>query len=188
MNEWMLGGTLLVALVFLLKFIFQNGGKVLRVNYQKRDFLFSAEERAFLAVLDEAVQDTWRVFGRIPVTDLLTPRNLDRDPEARKLFDTVESRRFSFVVCDKNDLGVICALQVDDVQSAPVSVKRSNDPLSNLCESAGLALIRVDSKKPQDAHTLREMIQSTRKRDSLFAVETDGRREPRFSSFEDLEL
>jgi hypothetical protein len=188
MHEWMLGGALLAALLFLLKFIFHNSGKVLRVNYQKRDFLFSSGERAFLKILDEAVGETWRVFGRIPVTDVLVSRNLDKDPEARKLFDTLESRRFSFIVCDKNDLGVICALQVDDVPPAPVTAKRSGDVLANLCESAGLALIRIDSRKLQDAATLRELIQSTRQRDALFAVETDGRREPRFSSFEDLEL
>lgn len=188
MNSWMLAGTALVALVFLMKFIFANGGKPMRVGYQKRDFLFSSEERAFLSILEEACGDTYRIFGRIPVTDLLTTRHLEQDPEARKIFDTLEARRFSFVVCDRNDLGVVCAVQVDDVQSVSTSSKRVADPLPTLCESAGLGLIRIDTHKQTDAATLREQILAASRRDPLFSVETDGRREPRFSNFDDLDL
>ncbi len=188
MNEWMLGGTLLIALFLLIKLIFPNNTRVMRVNYQKRDFLFSSGERVILKVLDEAVGDTWRVFGKIPVTDVLTPRNPDKDATTRKQFHSLEHCRFSFVVCDKNDLGVICVLQVDDAPPAPAATRPHGDPLLALCEGAGLMLIRVDSQKNTDPKTLRELIESARKRDPLFAVETDGRREPRFSSLDDLEL
>ncbi|MGI9212550.1 MAG: DUF2726 domain-containing protein [Methylococcaceae bacterium] len=188
MNSWMLAGAALVAFVFLLRFIFANGGKVMRVGYQKRDYLFSSEERAFLNILDAACGDTYRIFGRIPVTDLLTTRHLDKDPEARRIFDTLEPRRFSFVVCDRSDLGVVCVIQIDDVQSVSSTSKRPVDPLSALCESAGLGLIRIDTHKQTDAVTLREQILATSQRDPLFAVETDGRREPRFSNFDGLDL
>lgn len=188
MNSWMLAGAILVALFFLLKLIFASGGKVARVSYQKRDFLFTPDERAFLNVLDEAVGSTHRIFGKIPVADLLIPRNLDKDPEARRIFDEMEDRRFSFVVCDKDSLTIICALQLDDVTPGDKSKKRGGDPLLSLCEGAGLPLIRVSSHNLQDPSSLRELIQSSIKQDSLFTVESDGRREPKFSNFEGLDI
>ncbi len=185
-NPWMLAGAVLVALFFLYKLIFVNGGKMMRVSYQRRDFLFTPEERACLNILDEAMGQTHRIFGKIPVVDLLTSRNLDKDADARKMFEDMQQRRFSFVVCDKDNLTVVCALQVESLpRDRPNG--RGGDPLMALCEGAGLPFIRVSPQALPNAVSLREQIQSSVRRDPMFA-ESDGRREPRFSNFDDLDL
>ncbi|WP_018231811.1 DUF2726 domain-containing protein [Thioalkalivibrio thiocyanodenitrificans] len=74
--EWVL----LLAVVILVAVVAwklrAGGGKATRYPYVKIEGLFSPAERSFLGVLDQAVGDEYRVFGKVRVADAAKRRSL----------------------------------------------------------------------------------------------------------------
>jgi hypothetical protein len=66
--------------------------------------LFTAAERAFLGVLDEAVGQSYRIFGKVRVADVITARD-DLDRRTRQTAaNRTRSKHFDFALCSPTDL------------------------------------------------------------------------------------
>jgi hypothetical protein len=188
MNGWMIAGIAALVILFLLiRAITKNPGKPTRPNYQKLDFLFSPEERFFFTALKQAVEESHEVFGKIPVADILQLRRFGQPDAARQSSEINIHQRFDFVLCKKPDLAVTCALQLVE-HSVPGRKSRSSDPLQAICESVGLPLIKFETEPLYDPATIRQTIIAAIHKEPMYLIETDGRKEPRFSNLENLDL
>ncbi|OQY55820.1 MAG: topoisomerase [Candidatus Parabeggiatoa sp. nov. 2] len=110
--------------------------------YQKQGLLFSPAERSFLSVLSQVVREDIQVFGKVRVADVITPRKNMSRREWQKAFNKISAKHFDFLLCEKTDVSIICAIELDDKSHQSNRRKSRETFLENACRSAGVPLAR----------------------------------------------
>jgi len=176
------GIAVLIVSILLAKRLTRRSGKLSRHPYQKHVALFSADDRAFFQRLKEAMAEDYEIFGKIRVDDIIIPKKGiyldDNSPLAGRYFD--------FVLCDKKNLTVACAIQLHDKTQADRG--SAPDPLQAICENLGLPWVRVHVKADYSVEEVREKLRVAMAKEPFYLGETDGRKEPRISSLENLKF
>jgi hypothetical protein len=171
-----------ILLAFLLKRLFWRGKKPSRYPYQRNSLLFSADDRAFFRALQDAVGAEYEIFGKIRVSDIIVQKKGVSGPAVNAAFNPIEGCHFDFVLCEKKILAVACAVQLHD------KTQSEEDPLMPICENVGLPFVRFPIKADYSAEAIREKLHTAMVKEPLFVVETDGRKEPRISSLDDMKF
>jgi hypothetical protein len=163
-------------------------GKPARVDYQKRDFLLSPEERLFFTALKQAVGDQYEIFGKIQVRDVVSSRSGPGRPSPLAEYEVLEGRHFAFVLLNPADLSIACAVQLREHSWGGKQSQASTDPLKFICHAAGLPFVIFEAGPLYDANEIRELIAAAVHKEPLYFAESDGRKEPRISGLENFEL
>lgn len=144
-----------VSLVFLSKrFISQTKA----YSYQKKATLFSPAERSFLGVLQQAVGENARVFGKVRVADVLSPgRGMSRSGWQTS-FNKISGKHFDFLLCEPGNLSILCAIELNDRSHDAAQRKDRDVFLENACRSAGLPLIWVSAKAAYSIPEIQEVL------------------------------
>ncbi len=147
----------IVSLVLLLIVVFvvlaalksKQGGASGSVGfpYQPAKTLFSAAERSFLGVLDQAVGSEHRVFGKVRVADLATVKPGLGNSARQGALNRVAFKHFDFVVCRAGDLSVVCAVELNDKSHTSKRAQARDDLLANVCRAINLPLLTVPAKQ-----------------------------------------
>ncbi|MBS1159834.1 MAG: topoisomerase [Proteobacteria bacterium] len=143
----MRGVVIILALLAIVVFVIlkrRNGtapGKPEGLPYVPGEGLFSAAERSFLGVLDQAVDGHFRVFAKVRVADVLsiaigTPKSL-----RQKAFNQISGKHFDFVLCRLGDLKPVCAIELNDKSHEQAERKGRDKFLEDACAAAGFPLI-----------------------------------------------
>lgn len=145
---FLLGLSALVLLFFVLS-LRRRFSPRFRLPYLADEALFTASQRAFQAVLEEAVGPVYRVYGKVRAADVigLRPRLTWRERERAEM--RLAAYGFDFIVCRPESSAIACAIHL-----APRSRLRSGvpkDQLDRICAAAGLPLARF---REQDSYVL----------------------------------
>ena len=125
--------------------------------YVLGDGLFSPAERSFLGVLDQAVGNDFRVFGKVRVADVVevakgTPKSL-----WQRAFNRISAKHFDYVLCSPGDLKPLCAIELNDQSHAQDNRKGRDKFLEDVCAAAKLPLIFIPAQR---SYTLPEVCQA----------------------------
>jgi len=145
---WIIVAVMLVATaLFLLARCFEKGQPSQEaLPYQKADTLFSPAERSFHGVLHQAFGNNAIIFGKVRVADVVVPKaGLSRSAR-QKAFNKISAKHFDFLLCDKADLSVICALELEDGSHNSKRRHQRDELLKGVCVAAGVPLIQVPAK------------------------------------------
>lgn len=153
--SWILIVVLIVAAFFLLTVLSGKKPPVGSVGlpYRREDTLFSAAERSFLGVLDQAVGPDHRVFGKVRVADIAKVKSGLNDSARRGALNRIASKHFDFVVCRASDLGVLCAVELNDKSHSTKRAQARDQLIENVCKTIDLPLLQITAKaaySPQD--------------------------------------
>ena len=145
---WIAVGLFIVVLVVLLarkqqKSLTRMDGSL---SYQKLPVLFSLAERSFLGVLDLAVGNDFRIFGKVRVADLLAPQGGLSKSERQVALNRINRKHFDFVLCRSDDLTVLCAIELNDASHQQKHRQERDELLADVCRRAGLPLIIFDAR------------------------------------------
>lgn len=134
--------------------------KATNYPYVKSEVLFSPAERSFLGVLDQAVGDMYRVFGKVRVADVASVMKMSDRGSRQRAFNRVSSKHFDFILCSKTDLAVVAAIELDD-QSHQKSKRKERDAfIVSLCEAIGLPLVQVPAQRAYSVPEVRARVMS----------------------------
>jgi hypothetical protein len=136
-----------VAVVLVLARLKGGSGGTAVADYSKRRTLFSPAERSFLGVLEQAVGEEYRVFGKIRVADVLEPRHGMSRSARQSALNRISAKHFDFVLCARGDLSIVCALELDDASHNEAGRRDRDAFLAAACESAALPLLRVPAER-----------------------------------------
>lgn len=189
MNGIILGGIALAAMLLLaVRGWSGRGGKAGRTGYQKQDFLFTPEERLFYTALKQAVGEDYEIFGKIRASDLIAPRPSARGNPSPEELEVLSEHHFAFVLCNRSDLAVACAVQLQEHFQGGRKSQRQPEPLAPACHAAGLPLVVFAAGPWYDLNELRETIAQAVRKEPLYVAESHGRREPRISGLENIDI
>ena len=158
--SWTLLLLVLVVVVVLLAVVGrQQTGKV-GFPYQPAKSLFSAAERSFLGVLDQAVGPEHRVFAKVRVADLASVKPGLGQSARQGALNRIAAKHFDFVVCRATDLAVVCAVELDDRSHGSKRAKARDEFVATVCSTIGLPLVHVPAKASYVVSEIRDQFQT----------------------------
>ena len=144
---WIALAVVLIALIVLIAVKqkqLHNGEE--DAPYTRTPALFTPAERSFLGVLDLAAGKDFRVFGKVRVGDVLSPR-AGQDRSTRQIaLNRINRKHFDFILCCPDDLTVLCAIELNDASHQRKDRQKHDEFLEKACRSAGLPLILFDAR------------------------------------------
>ncbi|MGF1807490.1 DUF2726 domain-containing protein, partial [Aliivibrio sifiae] len=146
--------------------------------------LFTPAERSFFGVLQQAVAtDNVLVFGKVRVADVIAPEKGMTKSAWQTAFNKISAKHFDFILCNQDDLSVICAIELDDSSHNNAKRKSRDQFLESACESAHFPLIRVPAKQAYSIESIRYSLQSVLSNDetemSSFGLESADKHCPK---------
>lgn len=124
----------------------RSGNAAGDLSYKRQPVLFTPAERSFLGVLDLAVGNDFRVFGKVRVGDLLAPQNGLTNGQRKTALNKINYKHFDFVLCKPDDLFVLCAIELNDKSHQQKNRQERDEFLLSACRSAGFPLIMFDAR------------------------------------------
>ena len=124
--------------------------------YQPAKALFSAAERSFLGVLDQAVGNEYRVFGKVRVADVAAVKRGLSNSARQSALNRITGKHFDFIVCRADDLAVVCAVELNDKSHATKRAQSRDAFLAEVCGSIGLPLFTVSAKRSYPLQEIRD--------------------------------
>lgn len=140
---WYLAGFLIIVAVLLLatRRRHADGESADRLPYVLSGRVFSPAERSFLDVLEESLGDEFRVFGKVRAADVLGIASCQTRAAWRQAAEQMSARHFDFLLCRKEDLTPVCAIELNEAPRQRGKRRRRDDFLHSACAAAGLPLV-----------------------------------------------
>jgi len=126
--------------------------------YRKQDVLFTPAERSFLGVLEQAVGEKVNIFGKVRVADAITPNKGMSRSDWQKAFNKISGKHFDYLLCNKNDLSILCAVELNDSSHNSRKRKDRDVFLEGACEAANVPLIQITAKSAYNLTEIQEII------------------------------
>ena len=158
MNWVIFLGMALLALVIVAAIDKQRTSERETSPYTRKPALFSPAERSFLGVLDQALGDDYRVFGKVRVADIIETKKGLENKVRQAAFNRINAKHFDFVLCNKDDLSVVGAIELDDKSHQQRKRKERDAFLVGLCEAASLPLMQMKAKRGYSVAELRTRV------------------------------
>lgn len=149
----------LIAIV-LFKLIFLSGQGGMKFPYKKSSTLFSPAERSFLGVLDMALGQDYRVFGKVRVADVIEVSGTVGRSAWQTAFNRISSKHFDYVLCDKNSLSVICVIELNDKSHSGQKRQKRDEFLDGVCKAANLPLVTIPAKTAYPVQEILDIVKS----------------------------
>jgi len=151
---------MILLLLFILLVIL--GGMLLRRFFVRRkkkgspfertEDLFPGHERNFLRMLDQALGEGYRVFGKIQAGALLKTRTALKERDRLAAAEALTGHRFEFVLCRRADLAVVGIVEWENEGSEKKS--RSRELWDEVLREAKIPVVRF---QPQKTYSLEEI-------------------------------
>jgi len=123
--------------------------------YVRQPSLFRPAERSFLGVLEQALGERYRVFGKVRLADVLLVRGaVGKTRQAA--FNRIKSKHLDFVICAADDLSILFAIELDDLSHARRQQRDSF--VDRALEVAGVPLYRFPAKSGYSVQAFRETL------------------------------
>lgn len=165
---------IVISIVSIFKLIRNTQGKpTVDYPYKNCGVLFSPAERSFYGVLEQIVGDGIKVFGKVRVADIIEPRKGLSRGEWQKAFNKVSAKHIDFLLCNSNDLSIICAIELDDA-SHQSSRRQSRDAfLKSACDAAGVPFVQIPAKSGYVIDTIKQVLEPFLNQNVLLSKDTD---------------
>jgi hypothetical protein len=162
----MSGILVIVVLVLVLAVIVvskakSGSGSIVGFPYQRAPDLFSAAERSFFGVLDQAVAPEYRVFGKVRIADLAALKPGLSASARQGALNRVASKHFDFVVCRASDFSVLCVVELNDKTHGSKRGQARDEFVINVCRAIGLPLLQVPAQRAYAITDIRAQLQAT---------------------------
>jgi hypothetical protein len=156
----MLWGTILVLIILIAAALLLKvrSKREPEYPYRKADSLFSPAERSFFGVLEKAAGGKYRVLGKIRLADVISPKGGLSRSDRQKAFNRIVSKHIDFALCKRDDLSLLCAIELDDSSHKRRDREDRDDFLENALNAAAIPFIRFAARASYNVQEVREEI------------------------------
>jgi hypothetical protein len=121
--------------------------------FAKRNSILTPAERGFLALLEKAVGNEYRIISRVRLTDMVSVRKGTSKRLTRAALVKANGRYLDYVLCDKNDIRPIAAIDLVNNVSREGYKSKKDWFISGVLDAASIPHIRIKVKagyKPEE--------------------------------------
>ncbi len=129
-----------------------------RLPYQRREALFTPAEQRFLKVIDQAIDGRYHLFGKVRIADVVEVEPLDNGQDWWRHFTKISSKHLDYVLCDRDSLVVVCAIELDDRSHDRPDRQERDRFVDSVCLSAGVPLLHFRLRSSYSVSEVRKRI------------------------------
>jgi hypothetical protein len=133
----------------------------LELPYEGVDALFTPAERAFLAVLDQAVAGRYRMFGKVRLADLVAVRAMPDRSAWQTAFNRIDRKHVDFVGCDPADLSVKFVVELDDRSHQQANRRQRDEFVDDALRAARIPVFHVRAQGSYSVEEVRSLLFET---------------------------
>lgn len=168
---WIVAIVIAVVVIFTIASKGKKDSKCISL-FRRRDTLFTAAERSFLGVLDQASAGRYRVFGKVRIADVIAPaRGLDKSTWAR-VFNRIKAKHFDFVLCDPQTLKVNAVIELNDKSHTDSRRVERDELVGRACADACLPLRMMRARRSYSLAAVKQVVNEI---EAELRVEPDGK-------------
>jgi uncharacterized protein DUF2726 len=117
--------------------------KRVTLKYNTVNSFMNKTEKEFFNILSNAVQDQYHVFSKVRILDIFTiPKYLEYGHK-QTLKNYVQSKHVDFLLCEKDTLKPIIAIELDGKSHLNQKRKERDELVDQVFESANMRLVHV---------------------------------------------
>ncbi|MDR3582236.1 MAG: DUF2726 domain-containing protein [Candidatus Pacebacteria bacterium] len=117
--------------------------------YHRKDYLLTAAEKNFYEVLKPICDErNTLVFAKVRLEDLVWTPKYTKHP--LKWRGYVRSRHIDFVLCDRENIKPLCAIELDDSTHDLPKTIETDKVKDDILAAAGLPLLRINTSSFYD--------------------------------------
>jgi uncharacterized protein DUF2726/topoisomerase-like DNA binding C4 zinc finger protein len=125
------------------------------VAFEKRDPLFTPAERSFLGVLEQALDNRYRVFGKVRLGDIIKPAKGLSNSKRAAAQNKINQKHLDFVICLVADLAVVGVVELDDKSHEKVDRVGRDEFVDQALAGAKIPVIHFPVKKGYELQEVR---------------------------------
>jgi hypothetical protein len=154
----------LLVLCGVVAIIMIKRGKLLRLSkgnaeanpYERARKLLSSTHAAFFDLLEQALDDRYRVFGNVCLTDVVDVRPDLNRKQRQAALKHLPLSRLDFVICERGTASIIGAVMVDEDGAQPDGVcAQQGTALDAFLARLGIPVARLSGKRDYSIEDLR---------------------------------
>jgi Protein of unknown function (DUF2726)/Topoisomerase DNA binding C4 zinc finger len=126
--------------------------------YVKNATLFTPAERSLLGVLEQAVGEDFRIFGKVRVVDVVSVRSMSNRSAYQRALNKITSKHFDFILCNKDDLSILGAIELNDRSHQQTKRQERDSFLERVCKVASLPFIQLQARRGYSIIELRDTV------------------------------
>jgi Protein of unknown function (DUF2726)/Topoisomerase DNA binding C4 zinc finger len=119
----------------------------LELTFESCGELFSPAERSFFGVLQQALGNSYAVFGKVRLGDVVQPVKGLGKGLSQTARNKVNLKHIDFVICRADDLSLIATVELDDGSHQRKDRSERDAFVDQALKSAGIPLVRFAAKK-----------------------------------------
>ncbi|EXJ13761.1 DUF2726 domain-containing protein [Imhoffiella purpurea] len=139
---YVLLGLWFILLIAMLLSLWRLMRRRLSLPYKVDPALFAPGQLAFKAVLERALGNGYRVYGKVRAADVIGLRGRLSRADQERAYIRLGERGFDFLVCSAETSAIVCALNLAP-RSRFGKASPRKDVLDRICAAAGLPFVRV---------------------------------------------
>lgn len=174
MNQLILLVILLVAMAAISAAMKAKKGTENSFQYINRKKLMTPAERSFYGVLTQAVGNDIEIFSKVRLADIVSPENGLSRSDWQKAFNKISAKHIDFVLCAKNNLEILCAIELNDSSHNARSRTDRDGLVETICRSAQVPFLTISAKASYNLEEVKKTISTVKTKRSTMA--TDGKR------------
>jgi very-short-patch-repair endonuclease len=146
---------LILAIVAVIKvFIKQKAQGEQTYPYEKEPALFSPAERSFLGVLEQVINNRYRLMGKIRLADIVKVKSGLNKSAWQNAFNKIQSKHIDIVACDPTTLSILFVIELDDKTHSQSKRQNRDQFVDNVLRAAGIPIVHFTAK---NSYSLQEI-------------------------------
>ncbi|PHR83515.1 MAG: hypothetical protein COA59_11890 [Colwellia sp.] len=127
--------------------------------FDSKKSVFTPAEKNFQNLVEQAMGTKYRVINRVKLADIVTIRNGVSDRASQSAVNNAEGKYLDFVICDRNTMKLLGAIDLVDTQGKGYKVKKDWF-VSGALEAASIPHLRIKVKANYTLDEIRACINS----------------------------
>jgi very-short-patch-repair endonuclease len=159
-------GALVVLAIILIKLHVSSSLKTKKVfknntyNYSAKNSLMTKTESEFFMKLERVVSERYFVFPQVHLSALLDHKV--KGQEWSYAFRHINGKSVDYVLCDRETLQPVYAIELDDYTHDQNDRKRRDAEVERIFQGARLSLVRFKNNDISDSEIVKALMQANR--------------------------
>ncbi|KAB0666810.1 DUF2726 domain-containing protein [Oryzomonas japonica] len=134
------------------------------LQFTKVSTLFTPAERSFLGVLEQAIGERYRVFGKVRVGDIMTPAKGLTASKRTTARNMIDKKHVDFLICSAADLIPLGVIELDDKTHERKDRADRDDLIDKALASARIPIVHFTVKQGYTISEIREKLSKINQR------------------------
>lgn len=138
------------------KSLSSENNKELDFDYKKKQYLLTKSEHDFFNTLSQVIENQLYIFPQVHLSDLFEHKIYGQN--WRGALNHIQRKSVDFVICDKEYLKPLCAIELDDSSHNTQDRADRDETVEEIFKNANLPLIRIKNTGTWDKELIKEYI------------------------------